>query len=59
LVSVPLADVPLKEDVADLQAGPTEDVDTSGRDGPIGIVEPSREEVEAQEAFAVPDGGKA
>jgi hypothetical protein len=45
------ADVPLKEDVADLQAGPAEDVDTSGKDGSIGIVPTSREEVEAQEAF--------
>jgi hypothetical protein len=46
------ADVPLKEDIADLKAGPTEDVDTSGKDGPIGVVETSREEVENQEAFA-------
>eukprot|EP00882_Tetradesmus_deserticola_P000767 GHRQ01000838.1.p1 GENE.GHRQ01000838.1~~GHRQ01000838.1.p1 ORF type:complete len:139 (+),score=77.65 GHRQ01000838.1:123-539(+) len=50
----PAADVPLKEDVADLQAGPAEDVNTAGRDGPIGIVETTREEVEAQEAFTAP-----
>lgn len=36
-------DVPLKEDVADLKAGPAEDVNTTDRDGaPIGIVETSR-----------------
>lgn len=36
-------EVPLKEDVADLNAGPTEDVNTTDRDGaPVGIVETSR-----------------
>eukprot|EP00882_Tetradesmus_deserticola_P000906 GHRQ01000984.1.p3 GENE.GHRQ01000984.1~~GHRQ01000984.1.p3 ORF type:complete len:139 (+),score=80.59 GHRQ01000984.1:123-539(+) len=50
----PAADVPLKEDVVDLQAGPAEDVSTAGRDGPIGIVETSRDEVEAQEVFTAP-----
>eukprot|EP00878_Enallax_costatus_P019073 GHUV01020111.1.p2 GENE.GHUV01020111.1~~GHUV01020111.1.p2 ORF type:complete len:121 (+),score=58.62 GHUV01020111.1:29-364(+) len=51
----PTADVPLKEDLADLKAGPAEDVNTTDRDGaPVGIVDTSRDEVEAQEAFAVP-----
>ncbi|WIA42921.1 hypothetical protein OEZ86_008835 [Tetradesmus obliquus] len=48
----PATDAPLKEDVADLQAGPAEDVDTAGKDGPIDVVPTSREETEAQEAFA-------
>lgn len=49
------ADVPLREDVADLKAGPAEDVDTTGRDGdPVGVVPTSREEMEAQEAFTGP-----
>ena len=49
------ADVPLREDVADLKAGATEDVTTTDRDGgPVGVVEPTREEVEAQEAFVTP-----
>jgi hypothetical protein len=47
-----VADVSLKEDVADLKAGPTEDVNTAGRDAaPVGVVETSREEVEQQEVF--------
>eukprot|EP00878_Enallax_costatus_P039230 GHUV01044796.1.p1 GENE.GHUV01044796.1~~GHUV01044796.1.p1 ORF type:complete len:181 (+),score=31.50 GHUV01044796.1:29-544(+) len=39
----PTADVPLKEDLADLKAGPAEDVNTTDRDGaPVGIVDTSR-----------------
>eukprot|EP00775_Hariotina_reticulata_P001538 gene1538-1876_t len=51
----PAADVPLKEDVADLQAGSAENVNTTGRDGaPVDIVPTSRDELEAQEAFTAP-----
>jgi hypothetical protein len=51
----PTADVPLKEDVSDLKAGPIEDVNTTDRDGaPVGVVQTSRDELEAQEAFTGP-----
>lgn len=49
---LPFIDVPMQQDIADLKAGPNEDVDTRGSDGnPVGVVETSRDEVEAQEAF--------
>lgn len=48
----PPPDVPLKEDVADLKAGPTEQGSTQGRDGaPVEVVPTSAEEVEEQERF--------
>lgn len=51
----PGADVPLKEDIADLKAGSAEDVNTAAKDGtPVGVVQTSRENMEAQEAFTGP-----
>lgn len=45
------ADMPLAEDVADLQAGAAEDVNTNSADGePVGIVQNSADDLETQEA---------
>lgn len=52
------ADVPLREDVADLKAGPAEDVASTrhrGDQGPIDVVPTGREEVEEQEVLATPE----
>ncbi|KAF8057626.1 svkA [Scenedesmus sp. PABB004] len=56
----PATDVPLAEDVAELRAGPAEDVSTAAKDGaPVDVVPTSRDETEAQEVFTaagVPEG---